>query len=327
MYRKHTLALLFLGAGLMLLALSTLGIYPMAHLARAASSDGHLSEPFLNLIHRSQMTLALVLLITAAMAPFAIRLWSWVTSAILKPRDSVFCLLCGAIAFIMALAVQVLVFDNIPHVTDAISHLFQAKVFLLGRLAVPTPPCVDHFAQEGVILGHTGLWHAKYLPGQALWLAMGGLLRAGWLPGPLSAAISAIALYLVGRRHMPGLRSRAATLLFVSSPLFLLLSASFMSHTTHLMFVLAGLALLHEVAGASKNLARARFAAFGLACSMAFLTRPQDTVILAPFLLGLFLALAPAPLRLEGMLWSIIGSLPARCSGRRHRADVAILRE
>ena len=39
MYRKHTLALLFLGAGLMLLALSTLGIYPMAHLARAASSD------------------------------------------------------------------------------------------------------------------------------------------------------------------------------------------------------------------------------------------------------------------------------------------------
>ena len=311
MYRKHTLALLFLGAGLMLLALSTLGIYPMAHLARTASSDGQLSEPFLGLVRQSQVTMALVLLAGALLAPFASHLYSWTSSAFRKPRASMFTFLCSMGAFVLALGAQALLFDNIPHVTDATSHLFQARIFTLGRLAVPTPPCLEHFAQEGVIMGHTGLWHTKYLPGQALWLAAGGLLHAWWLPGPLSAAISAIAFHLVGRRHMSETAARVASLLFLSSPLFLLLSASYMSHATHLMLILVGLALLHEAAKGTLGSARACFAAFGLTSGLAFLTRPQDTVILAPFLLSLLLTLTPAPRRRLGILWSIAGALPA----------------
>lgn len=301
----------FLVCAATLATAAVLKIFPMTEAARWLSSDGTISDSYANLIQRSQWTLALVLLALSPLASRAAQFSEHLQSTITRARDRTFLGILALASFAATLAIQSLCFDNIPHVTDATSHLFQAKIFATGRLAVPLPPCHEHFAQEGVIMGHSGLWHTKYLPGQALWLTLGTLLHAWWLPGPLGAVISVTAFYSICRRHMNIFAARSASLLLMLSPLLLLLSSSFMSHSTHLMLLLCAVAFLHRATGTSSSTSHWSFAAFGLASGFAFLARPQDTVILAPVLLILLIALTTKPLRLRGIAWSAMGAIPA----------------
>ncbi|HPF98878.1 MAG TPA: glycosyltransferase family 39 protein [Kiritimatiellia bacterium] len=297
--------------GILLAVLSALKLFPLVGMARWLSSDGTISDSYAGLIQRSQWTLAFILLALSPLASRATPFSEGLQNTVTGVREKTFLGILALISFTATLAIQSLCFDNLPHVTDATSHLFQAKIFAMGRLAVSIPACHEHFAQEGVIMGHAGLWHTKYLPGQALWLTLGTLLRAWWLPGPLGSAISVVAFYSICRRHMSVFAARSAALLLMSSPLFLLLSASFMSHSTHLMLLLCAAALLHRAAETSPSASSWSFVAFGLVSGFAFLTRPQDTAILAPILLGLLLALTPTQRRLRGIAWSMVGAIPA----------------
>ena len=127
--------------GLGLLALSWLGIFPGVSLAACLADTDGLSAAYVAQLVRSQWAVAWALLVAGLVAGIG-RIWTvrlpaqwerWILPSI-----------CLA-GFAGAWTVQCGLFGNIPHITDATSHWFQARIFAAGRLAVPTPPCTAAF--------------------------------------------------------------------------------------------------------------------------------------------------------------------------------------
>ncbi len=126
---------------------------------------------------------------------------------------------------------------RIPHVQDSVAYLFQAKTFALGRISVPSPPLPEFFEHE-FILNRNGMWFGKYPPGHPLVLALGVLTGFPWLVGPIVGGLSLFLIYRLGEKlYNPHIGLLAAALGF-SSPFFLFMSGSFMSHPTCLLFIL-----------------------------------------------------------------------------------------
>lgn len=214
------------------------------------------------------------------------------------------------VAGLLCLAVQALVFQNQPHITDATSHVFQAKLFALGQLTARVPECFPAFSQHNVVMNIHGGWHTKYFPGQAAWLAPGFALGAPWLMMPLGWAITTWAFSRLIENHFSVHEQSFALILFTLSPLGLLVSASYMSHTTFLMWML--LAFVGWSEGLrSQNRSQPWFMAAGLFAGFAALTRPQDMV---PAMAGgvtafLFLPMAQRVKTIRFTILAILGGM------------------
>jgi xanthosine utilization system XapX-like protein len=299
MYRKQSTdrwipAAVFLGTGLILLGLRTLDILPLAAMARKMAPDSELSETFRLLLARSQLVLAYALLFVAALFATAGIVLRRFERGVFRSHPRRFGLGILLVVFLSSLTLQFVLFDDIPHVTDAISHSFQAKILEQGRLSAPLPPCPEAFFQQHVIMTRDGRWFSKYTPGHPLVLAAGRRLGMPWLPVPLCSGLAAVALYCIGRRLFNERVARSAALFFAVSPLALLLAGSYMSHTPFLMFILAGTTLAAAGLDPRTSNLRARTAlgAAGFCLGMAALTRPQDFAIFVPVLgVGLLYAL------------------------------------
>ena len=290
-------AFFWFGGSLLLVGLSFAKVYPAIYLARLfADSDG-LSKLFEALLQTSQWHFAFSMLIGG----FIAILFSTAANKHSSPDfKRPLCFLSCAIpllGFFLAALVQWLVFDNIPHITDATSHWFQAKLFASGHLFAQAPKCPDAFFQHNVLIGPEGQWHTKYFPGQALWLSLP--LRTCLMP--LAFAFFLVATRRVVSRHFDAGVTNVSTLLLATSPLMLLLSASFMSHITLLMWISATWAFLlactHPRPRALHTITLA--SAVGFCGGMALLTRPQDAalfgIVIAAFTL-------PALLRQKKLL-------------------------
>lgn len=159
--------------------------------------------------------------------------------------------------------------------TDAVSQYFQGKIFASGRIAAHAPPCPAAFAQYNIFMSPDGPWHTKYFPGHALWLGLGfavGLIRIAM---PFGYAVAVMALARAARGLTDRATAHLAAFLMATSPLGLLLGASFMSHSSFLMYALAGAACL--AAGASSSTRRfALHLLGGVLLGLAAITRPQD---------------------------------------------------
>ncbi len=178
--------------------------------------------------------------------------------------------------FAGAWAVQSGLFGNVPHITDATSHWFQARIFATGRLAAPAPPCPAAFFQHNVVVGLQGLWHTKYFPGQALWLVWP--LRLVMMP--LAFALFLAAAHRIAARHLDRPTAHAAAALLAASPLLLLLAGSFMSHLTLLTWMAGCWAFgLRAVDAERPGTAFGFAAAAGFCGGMGVLTRAHDAAL------------------------------------------------
>ena len=276
----------WLWCGVGLLWLSQAGIFPWVWLAaRFADSDG-LSTAYAGLIRTSQWSLALALLAGGAWT----ELWPVATRSLRRPGAGTpsvpLSRIIALAGFTGAALVQWLFFDNIPHITDATSHWFQSRIFATGHLSAAIPPCPNAFFQHNVIMGSGGQWHTKYFPGQALWLFWP--LRT--LAMPLAFALFLAGAQRVASRFFDPAVAHATAGLLALSPLMLLLSASFMSHTTLLMWMTLGWASLLAALDSPRTSTRAgAAAAAGFCGGMGVLTRPQDALLFGLFALGVTL--------------------------------------
>lgn len=201
-----------------------------------------------------------------------------------------------------------IVLEGIPHVQDSVTYLFQAQLFALGRLSAPAPPLPEFFEQEFVLV-HAGQWFGKYPPGQPLLLALGVRIGAPWLISPIAAA-GAVTLTLEAGRRMygPGTAILAA-LFMLTSPFFLLMSGSMMSHPAGLFWTAL---LVVATVDAWQRPGRAAWFLAGLALGMLAITRQLTAVALGtPLLLMLATRLARTPADAPGRsaLFSV-GALP-----------------
>lgn len=302
-FRRHDIFPLLVGP--LILALCVLDIYPSIILAARLSEDGALSAVLLRLLKLSQMWTGIGLTLGLTAAWLLRARGQMVIRLLARPSPWMFIVLVSVACGAGALFVQQVLFDGIPHVTDATSHWFQAQIFRMGRIAVPAPPCPEAFFQHGVVLNARELWHSKYYPGTALGLAC---LGPGFLP--LSYAVLLGAFYFAVRRYLSENEARLATLLMGFSPMLLLLAGSYMSHIPSLMW------LALAWVGALRGLEGSRSAAIGAgaAAGIGVLTRPLDAVLLG-VLIGLLLLLDgryPFRRKWACLGWSVCGlAIPA----------------
>jgi len=143
-------------------------------------------------------------------------------------------LAAAAFVFIASSLLAVIVFERTPHFNDEIDYVFQAKLFLSGRLSAPSPCAADFFDFPHMI--NNGRWYSMYTPGYPLLLAAGLVLGAPWLVNPLLAALCILLFYALGSEVYDRRTGVLAALLGAASIWLLLMSASLMSHTSSLFF-------------------------------------------------------------------------------------------
>lgn len=285
----------FFIAGTTCLTLSMVGIYPLEVLAKWLSPDHQISPAFREILSRQQRHLGWAFAAGCAAIFFWSRLaWSSLTS--LGPKRTGHApLILAMLSGMLCLWVQSSLFQNVPHVTDATCHVFQAKIFSEGRLSAEAPACPAAFYQHNMVMTQDGRWFARYPPGTAGLIALGMTIGAEKLVLPALHAISVIALFYGSLFFFSRKTAMITAGLYAVSPLTLLLGASFMSHTPFMAAALSGLALFfHSAKGTAKQALRRQPFLAGLIFGSTILFRPQDTAIVL-VMCGIGMLLTPFP--------------------------------
>ena len=193
----------------------------------------------------------------------------------------------AAVHLACALYVGAAILEGMPHTQDEVAYLFQAKVFALGHLYLPSlpEPARRFFDHEFIV--NNGKWYSKYTPGGSMLHVPLVFLGLHWFTNPLLGTATVIVLcrlaaLIAGRRA--GL---AAAAIHALNPFSVLLSASHFSHTPALLFTL--IALLGPLRGARTG-RRADWALGGVGLGLLLITRPYNALVLCPVVGGILLA-------------------------------------
>lgn len=205
-----------------------------------------------------------------------------------------------AIAIITTLASAVVadrVFERIPHLEDEFSNLWQAEILDEGKLFEPSPPSPDSFLIPFVV-DHEGRRFGKYPPGWPVVLSFGTRFDIPWLVNPLLAGFAVWLTYRLGSKIRGQVVGVLAATLSASSPMLLMLSGSFMSHSLSLFLTTAFICAWLDLFNPSSSNETFRDVprwllkwVAGLSLGLLVLTRPLTAVgVAAPFLIqGLYL--------------------------------------
>jgi hypothetical protein len=231
---------------------------------------------------------ALALVLTRGRAALAV-LGTW-RRLVLRPGTPRFIALVAALLGALALLACLVVFSGNPRNVDGFAELFQARIFLAGRLWAPPPPDVASFATLHMIVG-PARWFSQYPPGQPLVLAAGLALGAWWLLNPLFAAALVVATYRVARWCADEPTARLAAVLLCASPFVVAVAGSEMSHLPAATFGMLAAAAATSIGGRQSS----RWAAAaGIALGIMAAFRPLDAVAAAvPVAVIVMMAAAP----------------------------------
>ena len=134
---------------------------------------------------------------------------------------------------------------------DTVAHLFQAYVFAMGKLYVPSPPMPEAF-QTCMVVNDGKKMYSKYDPGHSAVLALGlKLLGSFKRTIAVIAALNALLAYSIALALW---RDRKVALLvlvvLLFSPFFIIASATELPHTSSFMWNAAFLlCLIHALRG------------------------------------------------------------------------------
>ena len=135
------------------------------------------------------------------------------------------------------------VYEGLPHIPDEAAYLFQAECLADGLLEAEAPAVPKAF-NIYLIESKDGGWRAVTNPGWPALLSVG--VRFGltnWI-NPLLAAACVLLLHSFMRRIGDTSTANVAVVLLASSPWFLFLAASLMTHILTLFLLLGALSLM-----------------------------------------------------------------------------------
>jgi len=194
-----------------------------------------------------------------------------------------------------ALTMCLAVFAGNPRNVDGFAQLFQARIFLAGRLWVPPPPAgeIGNFATLHMIIG-PDRWFSQYPPGQSLVLAAGLAAGAWWLLNPLLAFALVAGTYRTARWCAGETTARLAAVLLCLSPFVVAVSGSEMSH---LPAAALGMLAAAGATAAGRDWRRAGLVA-GALLGLVAAVRPLDAVAAAAPAAVILVMAAPPPRRI-----------------------------
>jgi hypothetical protein len=175
------------------------------------------------------------------------------------------------------------IFSHIPHVNDEIGYLFQAKILKTGKLYFPSPCAKEFFDFSHII--NDGKWYSQYPPGHPFLLLLGLLAGAPWIINPILASLSIFLFYFLGKEIYDARIGLLTAVLASISPWFLMMSSTFLSHTSCMFFFALFLLFLFRSFD-KPSLLNGSLAGLGL--GMAFLIRPYTAVLLSVIFLILY---------------------------------------
>jgi len=211
---------------------------------------------------------------------------------VMKPGPGWFVAGVSGLLAACALLMCLFVFSGNPRNVDGFAQLFQARMFLAGRLWVPPPPPGElaNFATLHMIVG-PARWFSQYPPGQSLALAAGLALGAWWLVNPLFVVLLVAGTYRAARWCADEPTARLAAVLLCLSPFVVAVSGSEMSHLPAAALAMAAAAAATSAASGSWRGPAAAGAALGVLAAF----RPLDAVAAGlPVALVLLMAAPPA---------------------------------
>ncbi|MGH7562259.1 MAG: hypothetical protein ACRENB_14705, partial [Gemmatimonadales bacterium] len=172
------------------------------------------------------------------------------------------------------------VFSGRPLLIDELVQVYQARTFADGALTRAAGPHPEFFSSN-LILERGGRFFAQFPAGGPAMLALGSLVGAEWLVGPLFGVLSAMLFAMLARRlePRPGV-AMAAACLFALAPFVVFMSGSHMNHVTLLTWLLVAWTGLARLTGPDPDRVRAGLLT-GLGFGVAATIRPMDAVAFA----------------------------------------------
>jgi Dolichyl-phosphate-mannose-protein mannosyltransferase len=223
----------------------------------------------------------------------AILLSPWAVGVLKKKRffsptppasDRWFLFLALIACFVSTLALNILAFRDCKITPDENTYLNQARIFAQGKLYGEAPPLPEFF-EEPYLAHKDGRLFSIYQPGWSILLAPAVLLGMEQALPPVTATLALLAVFFLAKRlHGSGV-GRAAVLVMLFSPYFLLHGATYYSHIAELLWI-CWFSISFVTARREKK--DVYYLISGLCLAAAFLTRYFDLVFGLPF--GLLLA-------------------------------------
>ena len=186
----------------------------------------------------------------------------------------------AALAFALYCTVALAILGGRPLNLDELVQVLQAQIFTQGRLSLPLSSHPAFFSSMNVVETH-GRYFAQFPAGGPAMMAIGVLLGATWIVGPLCCAITVLAfsIYLRAAEPRQGI-ALGALLLFAFAPFVFFVSGSHMNDVTSLMWTAIAIAAMAMVLSAEQP--RPALALLsGLAFGFAATIRPVDALAFA----------------------------------------------
>ena len=145
-----------------------------------------------------------------------------------------YALLLALFVTVVSATLNLLAYDNHPHIADEVVYLFHAKYLAQGMQTLPLPPVLEAFNMD-LMMYEDNRWYCPVVPGWPALLAVGSYFGVPWLVNPLLGGLSVLLAYMVLREIFNKGLSRLILLLFTLSPWQILLAMSFLTHTASLV--------------------------------------------------------------------------------------------
>jgi len=181
------------------------------------------------------------------------------------------------VLFCLTLAFTLKVFAGNPRNVDGFAQLFQARLFLAGKLWTTPPAELANFGTLQMVLG-PDRWYSQYPFGQSLVLAAGLASGAWWVLHPLIAIAAVVATWRVARWCCDEATARLTLILLCVSPFVAAVAGSEMSH---LGAMTLGMSAAAAAVAATERRAGLNAALAGLLLGLMTAFRPLDAVAAA----------------------------------------------
>ncbi|HEY3123118.1 MAG TPA: glycosyltransferase family 39 protein, partial [Thermoanaerobaculia bacterium] len=186
------------------------------------------------------------------------------------------------VALFGRLSVSEKILEGLAHTPDEVSYLLQSKWLVANRLYQPASAIQEHLAVPFTYV-RDGKWFSMYPIGWPLLLAIGEAAGLPQIVSPVLGAIYVLLVFLIGKELYGKLVGLAAALLAALSPMAVLMSASYLSHSPAALTIALFL-WLFLVARRRRSLSL--FGLSGASLGYAFGIRPVTAVAIAvPFAL------------------------------------------
>jgi hypothetical protein len=153
-------------------------------------------------------------------------------------RTELLALILAILGSISSTWVSHSVYEGLPHLEDEFAFLWEAEVMAGGRIKLPTPfEARSHLVP--FVVDYEGDRFGKYPPGWPAALSLGARWDAPWVVNALLAGFSIWLIYRLGSKVAGEKVGLLATVLSLTSPMFLILSGSMLSHTFSLFLTCA----------------------------------------------------------------------------------------